>query len=224
MRLARYHVLRSVVSKHMLVRQMMEQVVALWNAVMRVISQWRFFRLVLAFLLTIAPGIPFSVQACGLEPALKGGLTVSYPGALAVAVAVADSRRSGLLPPANPGAVSNEVLLEQMLADLGRLESRLNASLPKNQEDTMSAFSLVLVGPSLWSHYHLTPAGIRAEYHTNGPLAGKAVILTHHAVLRALLNGDLSTTQAADLGLIAYSGIDAEPVQSAFESGFQSSS
>lgn len=186
-------------------------------------SQWCSRWLVTAFLLATAPGMLTSVQACGLEPTYKGGLTVSYPGALAVAVAVADSRRSGLLPPADPGTVSNEALLQQMLADLRRLESRLNASLPGNEEESTTAFSVVLVGPGLWSHYHPTPDGIRAEYHTDGPLAGKAVILTHHAVIHALLNGDLSTAHAAEVGLIAYSGIDAEPVQSTFESGFQSS-
>ena len=191
---------------------------------MRASHQWRYRRLITAFLLTIAPGVLSPVQACGLEPAYKGGLTVSYPGALDVAVAVAESRHSGLLPPANPGAVSSEVLLEQMLADLRRLESRLNASLPGIEAETTIAFSLVLVGPGLWSHYHPTPAGIRAEYHTDGPLAGKAVILTHHSVLRALLNGDLSTAQATELGLITYSGIEAGPVRIAFEHGFQSSS
>jgi len=195
-----------------------------WKAGARAHCQWRSRRLVMAFLLAAAPGVLPPVQACGLEPTYKGGLTVSYPGALAVAVAVADSRRSGLLPPANPGAISSEILLQQMLLDLRRLESRLNASLPGNEADTTTAFSLVLVGPGLWSHYHPTPEGIRAEYHTDGPLAGKAVILTHHAVLRALLKGDLGTAQAAELGLIAYSGSDAEPVQSTFETGFQSSS
>jgi hypothetical protein len=164
------------------------------------------------------------VYACGLEPALKGGFTVSYPGALDVAVAVADSRRSGLLPPATPVEVSSGVLLHQMLGDLERLQTRLNSRLAGWAKDSATAFSLVLVGPGLWSHYHPTPAGIRAEYHTDGPLAGKAVILTHHAVLRALLNGDLSTAQATELGLITYSGIEAGPVQIAFEHGFPPSS
>jgi hypothetical protein len=185
---------------------------------------WRFLPLVMACLLAIAPGVLSSVQACGLEPTYKGGLMVSYPGALDVAVAVADSRRSGLLPPADPGAVSSEVLMQQMLADLRRLESRLDAGLPGNEEDSATAFSLVLVGPGLWSHYHPTPDGIRAEYHTDGPLSGHTVVLTHHAVLRALLKGNLSAEQALELGLLAYSGSDTAPIQSTFDTGFRSSS
>ena len=183
-----------------------------------------FCRLSMVFILLLAPVSLSHVHACGLEHALRGGLAVSYPGALDVAVAVADSRRSGLLPPADPGAVSNEVIAQQMLADLRRLQSRLNASLQGNEENTTAAFSLVLVGPGLWSHYHPAAGGIRAEYHTSGPMAGKAVILTHHAVLRALLSGDLNTVQAAELGLVAYSGIDAAPARNVFEAGFQSNS
>jgi hypothetical protein len=181
---------------------------------------WRFLPLVMACLLAIAPGVLSSVQACGLEPTYKGGLMVSYPGALDVAVAVADSRRSGLLPPANRGAVSKEILLQQMLADLRRLASRLDASPARNQQDSTTPFSLVLVGPGLWSHYHPTPDGIRAEYHVNGPLAGQVVVLTHHSVLHALLKGNLTTEQATRLGLLAFSGQQADSVRKSMESGF----
>jgi hypothetical protein len=177
----------------------------------------------MAFILMLAPVSQSHVHACGLEPALKDGLVVSHPGALDVAVAVAHSRRSGLLPPANQGAVSNEALLQQMLADLRRLESRLNAGLAGEDKDGTTSFFLVLVGPGLWSHYHPTLEGIRAEYHVNGPLAGQAVVLTHHSVLRALLEGKLSTEQATRLGLLAFSGDQTSSVRNALESSFQSS-
>jgi len=184
---------------------------------------WRSRQLLIALLLAIAPGVLSSVQACGLEPAYKGGLTVSHPGALDVAVAVADSRRSGLLPPADARAVSSEVLLQQMLADLRQLASRLDASSARNEKDSTTAFSLVLVGPGLWSHYHPAPDGIRAEYHVDGPLAGQVVVLTHPSVLHALLKGDLTTEQATRLGLLAYSGQQADSVRKALENGFPSS-
>ena len=163
------------------------------------------------------------VQACGLEPALKGGFTISYPGSLDVAVAVANARREGLLPPAGSETVANEVRLQQMLADLRRLQTRLNDSGVLASGEGTAPFSLVLVGPGLWSHYFLTQGGVLAQYHINGPLSD-TVVLTHHSVLRALLNGDISTLQATELGLIGYSGRDAEPVRSVFETGFQSSS
>lgn len=175
-------------------------------------------------IIAVASGVISNACACGLEPTVKGGFTVSHPGALDVAVAVSKARRAGLFPQADATPASNAVQLKDMLADLRQLESRLNAGLARNEENSTTAFSLVLVGPGLWSHYHPAPDGIRAEYHTDGPLTGRAVVLTHHAVLRALLKGDLSTEQAVELGLIAYSGSDTAPIQSAFDTGFQSSS
>ena len=192
-----------------------------WNAGVHAYGQWRW--LVAGLLLALAHGVVPPAQACGLEPAYKGGLTVSYPGALEVAVAVADSRRSGLLPPADPGTVSDENLLQQMLADLRQLASRLDASSARNEKDSATAFSLVLVGPGLWSHYHPAPDGVRAEYHVNGPLDGQVVVLTHHSVLHALLTGKLTTEQATRLGLLAFSGQHAHMVRQSLERGFLSS-
>lgn len=171
-------------------------------------------------IIAVASGVISNACACGLEPTVKGGFTVSHPGALDVAVAVADSRRSGLLPPANSGRVANEVLLQQMLADLRQLASRLDAGLSRDDKHSRTPFSLVLVGPGLWSHYHPTPDGIRAEYHVNGPLAGQVVVLTHHSVLHALLKGKLTTEQATRLGLLAFSGQQADSVRKSMESGF----
>jgi hypothetical protein len=175
----------------------------------------------MAFILMLAHVALPNVHACGLEPAFKDGLTVSHPGALDVAVAVAHSRRTGLLP-VNSSTVSNEVLLQQMLADLKLLQSRLDTSLGRSEQDSTTSFALVLIGPGLWSHYHPTPAGIRAEYHVNGPLAGQAVVLTHHSVLSELLKGNLTTEQARRLGLLAFSGHQSDAVRKAFESGFRS--
>lgn len=183
----------------------------------------RLRQLVIALLLSIAPGMLTSVQACGLEPAYKGGLTVSYPGALDVAVAVADSRRLGLLPPADSDGVANEVLLQQMLMDLRQLTLRLDAGFTRIDKDSATPFSLLLVGPGLWSHYHPAPDGIRAEYHVNGPLDAQVVVMTHHSVLHALLTGKLTTEQATRLGLLAFSGQQADAVRKSLESGFQAS-
>ena len=179
--------------------------------------------LLAGFLIALALGTVSPVQACGLEPTYKGGFTVSYPGALAVAVAVADSRRSGLLPPADSANTPNEILLQHMLADLRQLALRLDAGSAGNEANNVVPFSLVLVGPGLWSHYHPAPDGIHAEYHVNGPLEGEVVVLTHASVLHALLKGRLTTEQATRLGLLAFSGQQADSVRKSLESGFQAS-
>ena len=165
----------------------------------------------------IVMGYSQRAHTCGLEPGINGGITISYPGSIDVAVAVADARTKGLLPAASTVAITNEVRLQNMLADLRRLQTRLNAARDEMQVENAASFSLVLVGPGLWSHYFMTNGGVLTNYHTDGPLAGKTVVLTHATALRAMLVGSLSIEQATELGLIAYSGIDTAPIQRTFE-------
>jgi hypothetical protein len=162
-------------------------------------------------------GVSPPAHTCGLEPGINGGITISYPGAIAVAVAVASARSGGLLPPASSEAITNQVRLQNMLADLRRLQVRLNAAHDEISDDDAAGFSLVLVGPGLWSHYSMTAGGVLARYHIDGPLAGKTVVLTHATALRAMLAGSLSIEQATELGLIAYSGVDTAPIQRTLE-------
>jgi hypothetical protein len=134
---------------------------------------------------------------------------------------VSRARNDGFLPAASAIAIPNEVRLQQMLADLRRLQSRLNKARKAIPGDNAIPFSLVLVGPGLWSHYHMSGGGVLANYHTDGPLTGKAVVLTHATALRAMLSGSLTIEQATELGLIAYSGGDTAPIQQTFETGLQ---
>jgi len=177
--------------------------------------------IVVTAIATIVLGYSLPAHTCGLEPTVNGGFTISYPGSIEVAVAVANARRTGLLPPASPDAIPNEARLQQMLADLRRLQTRLNKSRGKLSDDIDAPFSLVLVGPGLWSHFYMTTGGVLANYHTSGPLTGKVVVLTHATALRAMLVGNLSIEQATELGLIAYSGVDISPIQRAFEFSLQ---
>ena len=156
-------------------------------------------------------------QSCGLEPGFNGGITISYPGSIEVAVAVASARNDGLLPPASSEAITNEVRLQNMLTDLRRLQARLNKTRNDMPADNSATFSVVLVGPGLWSHYRMSPGGVLANYHTDGPIAGKGVVLTHATALRAMLAGSLSIERATELGLIAYSGIDTAAIQQTLE-------
>jgi hypothetical protein len=160
-------------------------------------------------------------HTCGLEPTVNGGFTISYPGSIDVAVAVSRARNDGFLPAASAVAIPNEVRLQQMLADLRRLQSRLNKARKAIPGDNATPFSLVLVGPGLWSHYHMTAGGVLANYHTDGPLAGKVVVLTHATALRAMLGGTMTIEQATELGLIAYSGVDTFSIQRSLEISLQ---
>jgi len=169
----------------------------------------------------IVLGYSHPAHTCGLEAVVNGGFSISYPGSIDVAVAVSSARSSGLLPPASAAKIPNEVRLQGMLADLRRLQTRLNKARDQIPNDSAAPFSLVLVGPGLWSHFHMTAGGVLANYHTSGPLTGKVVVLTHATALRAMLVGNLSIEQATELGLIAYSGVDISPIQRAFEFSLQ---
>ena len=62
---------------------------------------------------------------------------------------------------------------------------------------------------------------VKTHYHTDAPIDGEVVVLTHHTVLRVLLNGHLTVQKAMDLGLLVFSGSHTYPVQIAFETGLQ---
>ncbi len=177
-------------------------------------------RWILAPLLPLALCLSASAHACGLEPTFEKGLAISYPGALEVAVAVAEARRLGLLPQASRTVSSNEARLHQMLADLRRLQSRLESDGAGVAGDVSASFSIVLVGPGLWSRYYLTSNGAIAQYHTPGPRAGEVVVMMHHSVLEALLEGSLTTGVAAERGLIAFAGDHPAPIRQVFETSF----
>ena len=159
---------------------------------------------------------------CGLHGSLDGGFEVSYPGALRIAMAVAEARRDGVLPGVNRSALHRNAQFDQMLADLEQVQLHLDATRRGRLDTESMVFSLVLVGPGLWSHYHMVPTAVEAQYHAAGPLEGHTVIMTHHAVLRALVLQTLTAEQAVESGLIEFSGNDVNLVQDVFEASFQS--
>lgn len=174
-----------------------------------------------AMTMVAASSLP-GVNACGLEPVIGGGFSVSYPGSLNVAVAVASARRNGILTPASREIIPNEVLLQQMLSDLRLLKLHLDKGKDALPTSANENFSLVLIGPGLWSHFHLTGTSVHAEYHTDGPIGGETVVVTHHTVLQELLDGDLDIDKALQLGLIAFSGTKHGLVKAVIASGMQS--
>ena len=178
------------------------------------------WRLLLTAIIAVAAGGLAPVGACGLEPAINGGFTVSHPRSIDVAVAVAKARRAGLLPAPPADTVANDMLLRAHIADLQRLQRRLNAGPRSGMEESAGPFSLVLVGPGLWSHFQGTPGRVLGRYHVDGPMEGRAVVVTHAAVLRALLSGSLSVEQAVADDLLVFSGGETDQVRVVFAESF----
>lgn len=85
------------------------------------------------------------------------------------------------------------------------------------QPGDAASYSLVLVGPGLWSHFRMTQDGMQAHRHVAGPFDGQTFVLTHHSVIKALLRGDLDTRKASGMSLIAYSGADTDEVCRLFQ-------
>ena len=88
------------------------------------------------------------------------------------------------------------------------ISNKFNHALDNAKGSEPTEFSLVLVGPRLWSHYRVSDERIRAQYHVDGPLTERAVVLTDDAVIEALLAGTLDADQALEAGLIAVAGPD----------------
>ena len=159
-------------------------------------------------------------SACTLEAVVNGGFTLSHPGALEVAAAVAKARRESLLSPAPSETLPNDMLLRLMITSLRRVQLHLDGAIPAGETEPDMSFSLVLVGPGLWSHFHQSSGGLLARYHVEGPLRDGVVVLTHHAVLEALLQRTMSAETAAAHGLIEFAGKDADHVRRMFVNSF----
>ena len=169
-----------------------------------------------------AASVSVGAKACALEPTVRGGFSVSYPGSLEVAVAVAKARAAGVLAQPGKTAQSNEAQLHQILLGLQHLQNRLSKGRSETPYSDSAPFSLVLVGPGLWSHFHITPGGVLAKYHVRGPIPDSAVVLTHSTVIEALVTGGLTAERAEGLGLLRYTGANAQYIKQVFEQGLQS--
>lgn len=172
------------------------------------------------FVLVLAAGCSTGALACALEPMINGGFSVSHPASINVAVAVANARREGLLPQADAEPVPNDVQLNRILADLRKLQSRLSGG-RKSMDDAPRSFSFLLVGPGLWSHFFASRGAVLARYHTEGPLSDKATVITHHAVLQALLGSSLTAEEATERGLLTYADGDTAPIRQIIETGLE---
>ncbi len=148
-------------------------------------------------LLVVALSLPpgGTAGACGFHGTLANGLGVPYPGAMSVAISIAEARRDGLLP-ARTIQSRSAFAYQAALARLGTLQSRLAAS-PEESD-----FSLLFVTTDLWTHYRV--GGVLP--HAQGPIPGRPVVMTDDAVLDAVLEGTLGVGEAFDRGLIAVTG------------------
>ncbi len=139
--------------------------------------------------------------ACTFEAGPAGLLDIGHPGSLSVAVAVARAKDQGTLP--------SRDLARSALGYHRAVGEIMNFASGLGDEETQRSpqgFSLLLVGPRLWSAIIPKGSGFAARVHTAGPLPGRPVVLTEYLVLAAIEQGRLSLPEALDLGLIRIHG------------------
>jgi hypothetical protein len=162
-----------------------------------------------------------AAQACGYhDPASAsvGLLNWAYPDSLHVRTAVWMAQRDGVLArpeplaAADPGSASSR--FEQMLRyrDTEDRLDRLRDGLERSRQGRpLPAFSLVLIGPMLWTRLERADGTLQRQPHASGPSRGDVVIVTDGPVVAALVEGRLTPNEARERGMMRLYG-DSEPV------------
>ena len=147
--------------------------------------------------------------ACGFEDptsisVTRGVLNLAYPNALHVISAVWRAQLDGLIARNELPAGAQPLLgYHHAVRRLGAFRDRLSAAIAGGEA---SPFSVVLIGPMLWTNYRPIGAALDMTPHAKGPLSGDVVIVTDLPVIAALAQGRVTAQQARELGLMRLYG------------------
>jgi hypothetical protein len=132
-----------------------------------------------------------------------------YPGSFQVAVALRGAADRGVIDAAALEAPSMGTAL---YADTERRlqEFRKTLAVSPDAAELPATFSLGYVESQLWTRYSQSDGKIRVDIHTDGPVAGEAVVLTGEPVLTEILAGRLSVDRALADGMILIDGNESE--------------
>jgi hypothetical protein len=157
--------------------------------------------LLLAVGLSLFVCSPTATRGCGSDDLLGDGFGASHTQSLTVAFAVSDAIDAGVI---DKSALSGQVGYERAVLRLGAFHRRLSATTAK--VGAPGSISVLLVDSRLWSRLSPDARGYAIATHTAGPQAGDVVVVTHEAVLAALVSGKLSIATALDRGLLVVDG------------------
>jgi hypothetical protein len=157
---------------------------------------------------SLAAGSTYAV-ACGFEDPksanfARGSLNWAFPNALYVTSAIWRAQLEGAIP-RNDLPSANKALLGygEAVKQLGILRDGLS----KVRDGQITpAFSLVLIGPMLWTHFEPTQTGLNMRPLADGPSNGDVVLVTDGPVIRALIDGQVTPQAALERGLIRFYG------------------
>jgi len=157
---------------------------------------------------------PPAARACGYHDPSSlnlGMLNLAYPDALHVRTAVWMAQRDGAIsrdeqpaatdPPT--AAIRAMFRLRETVLRLGALRERIGAALDGRP---VPAFSMVQIGPMLWTRFEPAGAMLAMVAHSTGPASDDVVVVTDEPVVAALLEGRLTPREARALGLVRFYG------------------
>jgi hypothetical protein len=149
--------------------------------------------------------------ACGFEDpsgasARRVMLNQVYPNSLYALGAVDTALRAGVIRIEHLATPTDPLAFQRTAGNLRRFARRLSDGAPS----VPPAFSLVLLGPVLWTRFAPGADGIVADIHAAEPLAGRVVVATDVPVIAALVSGDISGAEADAAELVRFYGDPAE--------------
>jgi hypothetical protein len=148
---------------------------------------------------------PTDTRGCGFDGLLGDGFGASHAQSLTVAFAVSDAIDAGVMDESTQSSVlSGRVGYARAVLRLRAFHRRLSATTAK--VGTPGSISVLLVDSRLWSRLSPDAREYAIAMHTAGPQAGDVVVVTHEAVLAALVSGKLSMATALDRGLLVVDG------------------
>ena len=160
----------------------------------------------IALLLSAAPAL-----ACGFENPdnvgfQRGMLNFAFPKALWVQTAVWQAQQAGLLERDTSLAGNRALLGFRRASDaLSTVARQLD-----DGNDALPPFTLVMIGPVLWTRFAEGENGLTATPHVKGPSLGDVVVVSDEPVILALARGRIGGATALDQGLIRVYGDPAQ--------------
>ncbi len=145
--------------------------------------------------------------SCGFEDPSdvsfqRGVLNFAFPKALHVSTAVWQAQLAGLLERDGASAANRALLGFRRASDaLSVVARNLDA-----EDSELPAFTLVMIGPVLWTRFADDGGGLAATPHVEGPAAGDVVMVSDEPVIIAMARGQLDGARALEWGLIRLYG------------------
>jgi hypothetical protein len=161
---------------------------------------WR--TVALALLLPAGPALACGFEDPGNAAVQRGLLNFAFPKALWVQTAVWQAQAAGLLArdtslPGNRALLGFRRATDALASVAGYLDA---------DASPVPAFTLVMIGPVLWTRFADDGQGLKTTPHVNGPAAGDIVVVTDEPVVLALTAGRIGGAEALDRGLIRIYG------------------